>query len=246
MAHLSINCRSKVLGMPIMLDVLMPQRKGDYKVLYLLHGAGGDHTTWLYKSKIAEYMEKTDIAVVMPSGNNRFYVNNEHGKDYFTFITKELPAMCEHVLNISCETKDRFIAGMSMGGYGAFYAALKCPGQYTGAFSYSGCMDIGAMYERLSKKDMFTVFGTRQQLSEGDYDLKKLINSDGASDVDKSTKYYIACGLDDALLPHNREFYDYMKQSGYDVTYEESDGGHDSEYWDIQVRKTVERIVAWQ
>ncbi|MBQ4282401.1 MAG: esterase family protein [Lachnospira sp.] len=245
MAHLSINCRSKVLGMPVMLDVLMPQRKGNYKVLYLLHGAGGDHTTWLYKSRIADYMEKTDIAVIMPSGNNRFYVNNEHGKKYFTYITEELPKMCEEIFNISCDAKDRFIAGMSMGGYGAFYAALKCPGMYAGAFSYSGALDIGAMYERLSKKDMFAVFGTRQQLDEGDYDLKKLVNKQGANDVDKFTEFNIACGEEDALLPYNREFYDYMKCAGYNVTYEESPGGHDSEYWDKQVEKTVERIKLW-
>lgn len=245
MAHMSVNCRSKVLGMPVMLDVLMPQRKGNYKVLYLLHGAGGDHTTWLYKSNVAEYMEKTDIAVIMPSGNNRFYVNNEHGKDYFTFITEELPAMCERVFNISKNPKDRFIAGMSMGGYGACYAALKCPGMYAGAFSYSGALDIGAMYERLAKKDMFAVFGTRQQLDAGDYDLKKLMNRYKDENVDKSTKFFISCGLDDALLPYNRDCYEYMKQQGFSVEYEESAGGHDSEYWDKEIKRTIEIISGW-
>jgi putative tributyrin esterase len=76
MAHLTINYKSSALNMPIMLDVLIPQGRGNYKVLYLLHGAGGDHSSWVLNTRIADYVNTTDIAVVMPSGNNRFYINN--------------------------------------------------------------------------------------------------------------------------------------------------------------------------
>ena len=65
MAHLTINFRSKALGMPVMLDVLMPQGRGGYKTLYLLHGAGGDHTSWVLNTRIADYVNNRNIAVVM-------------------------------------------------------------------------------------------------------------------------------------------------------------------------------------
>ena len=120
MAHLTINYKSSALNMPIMLDVLIPQGRGNYKVLYLLHGAGGDHSSWVLNTRIADYVNTTDIAVVMPSGNNRFYINNIHGKDYYTYAVKELITQCEQWFNISRDPKDRYIAGMSMGGYGAF------------------------------------------------------------------------------------------------------------------------------
>jgi putative tributyrin esterase len=83
MAHLTINYRSSALNMPIMLDVLIPQGRGNYKVLYLLHGAGGDHSSWVLNTRIADYVNTTDIAVVMPSGNNRFYINNIHSSYVF-------------------------------------------------------------------------------------------------------------------------------------------------------------------
>ena len=99
MAHLTINYKSSALNMPIMLDVLIPQGRGNYKVLYLLHGAGGDHSSWVLNTRIADYVNTTDIAVVMPSGNNRFYINNIHGKDYYTYAVKELITQCERYDN---------------------------------------------------------------------------------------------------------------------------------------------------
>ena len=75
MAWISINFESKALGMPVMTNVLMPQGRGGYKTLYLLHGAGGDYASWLLKSRVADYAEGNNIAVVMPSGNNKCYVN---------------------------------------------------------------------------------------------------------------------------------------------------------------------------
>ena len=65
MAWISINFESKALGMPVMTNVLMPQGRGGYKTLYLLHGAGGDYASWLLKSRVADYAEGNNIAVVM-------------------------------------------------------------------------------------------------------------------------------------------------------------------------------------
>ena len=158
MSHLTINFKSKSLNMPVMLDVLMPQGHGGYKTLYLLHGAGGDHACWTLKTRIADYVEGKDIAVVMPSGNNRFYVNNVNGKDYFSFIADELINNCETWFNISRNPEDRYIAGMSMGGYGAFYAALKRPKQYNTAFSYSGLLNLIERYDNPQGIDMYPVF----------------------------------------------------------------------------------------
>ena len=71
MAWISINFESKALGMPVMTNVLMPQGRGGYKTLYLLHGAGGDYASWLLKSRVADYAEGNNIAVVMPSGKQQ-------------------------------------------------------------------------------------------------------------------------------------------------------------------------------
>lgn len=108
MAWISINFESKALGMPVMTNVLMPQGRGGYKTLYLLHGAGGDYASWLLKSRVADYAEGNNIAVVMPSGNNKCYVNNRYGKDYFTFLTEELIEKCETWFDLSPKKRRPF------------------------------------------------------------------------------------------------------------------------------------------
>lgn len=246
MAHLTINFRSKALGMPVMLDVLMPQGRGEYKTLYLLHGAGGDHTSWVLNTRIADYVNNRNIAVVMPSGKNRFYVNNEYGKNFYTYITEELVSQCEQWFDISRKAEDRYIAGMSMGGYGAVYAGLKKPSMYNTVFSYSGLLNILERYDKPQGIDMFPVFGTRQQLIDNNYDLYTLINQ--AENV--QTKYVIACGTQDSRIHMSRQLSEALTNGGIPNVYRESPRAHDFAYWDYCIEQTVKYICGeeslWQ
>ena len=246
MAHLTINFRSKALGMPVMLDVLMPQGRGGYKTLYLLHGAGGDHTSWVLNTRIADYVNNRNIAVVMPSGKNRFYVNNEYGKNFYTYITEELVNQCEQWFDISRKAEDRYIAGMSMGGYGAVYAGLKKPSMYNTVFSYSGLLNILERYDKPQGIDMFPVFGTRQLLIDNNSDLYTLINQ--AENV--QTKYVIACGTQDPRIHMSRQLSEALTNGGIPNAYRESPGAHDFAYWDYCIEQTVKYICGeeslWQ
>ena len=228
MAHLTINFRSKALGMPVMLDVLMPQGRGGYKTLYLLHGAGGDHTSWVLNTRIADY------------------VNNEYGKNFYTYITEELVSQCEQWFDISRKAEDRYIAGMSMGGYGAVYAGLKKPSMYNTIFSYSGLLNILERYDKPQGIDMFPVFGTRQQLIDNNYDLYTLINQ--AENV--QTKYVIACGTQDPRIHMSRQLSEALTNGGIPNVYRESPGAHDFAYWDYCIEQTVKYICGeeslWQ
>ena len=105
MALININYESKTLGMPVMINAIIPQGRGNYKTLYLLHGMGGDYTTWITKSRVADYVDNTDIAVIMISGDNKCYVDNVHGRKYFTFLTEELIEICTNWFGLSCDRK---------------------------------------------------------------------------------------------------------------------------------------------
>lgn len=269
MAWLTINFKSRALGMPVVMDALIPQGHGSYKSLYLLHGAGGGHDSWLLKSRIADYVDNTDIAVFMPSGNNKFYVDNINGKGYFTFITEELVDKCEKWFNISRKSEDRFIAGMSMGGYGAMYAALNKPYQYKAAFSYSGLLDILERYDNPQGLGLFVPFGTRQQLIDNGFDLYDIIvdkyqktcgNESGKenkvpidaidNNVDKSVdnvdnfcRYIIECGMQDTRIHMSKHFYKALTDAGLEAVYYEEDGEHDFTYWDRCIARTVKYIT---
>lgn len=245
MAWLTVNFESKALHMPVMLDVLIPQGHGGYRQLYLLHGAGGDHASWITKSRVADYAEGKNIAVIMPSGNNKCYVNNKHGKDYFTFLTEELPQKCQTWFSLSEKRQDRYIAGMSMGGYGAIHAALKRPDFYAAAFSYSGLLDISERFEKPQGLDLYPVFGKKEEFSTNEDDLYWLINNmtcKNKKSVDNAPKIFIFCGLQDRRIGMSREFYRAIQEKGFAVSYEEGEGDHNWNYWDKCIRNTLEII----
>ncbi|MDD6844271.1 MAG: alpha/beta hydrolase family protein [Clostridia bacterium] len=201
MAWLTINFKSDALNMPVMMDALIPQGHGNYKSLYLLHGAGGNHSSWLLKTRIADYVDKTDIAVFMPSGNNKFYVDNVNGRNYHTFITKELPEKCETWFNLDVSRENRFIAGMSMGGYGAMYAALNRPDLYRAAFSYSGLLNILERYDNPQGLDLYVPFGTRQQLIDNGFDLYDLLDKKYGNNIENECGK--ACGNHSGKIVEN-------------------------------------------
>ena len=235
MAWLSADFDSKALHMPVSVDILMPQGHGDYKTIYLLHGAGGDKTTWLLKTRIADYVEGKNVAVIMPSGNNSFYVNQIQGKNYMDYISHELPELCESWFSLSASKQDRMIAGMSMGGYGAFVNALNNPEVFGYVASFSGLLDVLQRYDRPQGLDMQRVFGRREELVESKNDLFYMTKQ-----YKNDIRYLIMCGKQDNRLKMNEDLYAQMKDLGYFVEMENSEGKHDFDYWDQCIKKAIE------
>ena len=220
MALININYESKTLGMPVMINAIIPQGRGSYKTLYLLHGMGGDYTTWITKSRVADYVDNTDIAVIMISGDNKCYVDNVHGRKYFTFLTEELIETCTNWFGLSCDRKDRYIAGMSMGGYGAVHAALIKPDVYGKVFSYSGLLDLEKRFDIMNC------------LKENNF----------KTNVENYPEFYIRCGLYDQILPMSRQWNKYASDAGLKVNYYETAGNHDFIFWDKCIHETVNII----
>lgn len=155
MALMETHYYSSSLGSNITLNVFVPtpgsseqitqmghSAKYDYEnglpVLYLLHGAYGDAFSWVRYSNIDRYAQDRGIVVVMASAENSFYQDLRSGKKYKTFFTEELPLFIRNVFPVSREREKTFIAGFSMGGYGAWYLALSRPELYAKAASMSG------------------------------------------------------------------------------------------------------------
>ena len=136
MALLHVDFFSRVLSMCVQMDVILPQEtkgqigmagKGgrNYPTLYLLHGLSDDHTIWQRRTSIERYVSDMGMAVVMPTTARCWYTDSPSGK-YFSYIADELPEICrEFFPNMSPSREDTYIAGLSMGGYGAFKIAMS-------------------------------------------------------------------------------------------------------------------------
>ncbi|MFJ8532137.1 alpha/beta hydrolase [Streptomyces sp. NPDC093591] len=113
-----------------------------YPVLYLLHGAHDDHTSWTRETDIEAFTEGRDLIVAMPdAGPTGIPSVWRDGSDYETFQVKEVPALLARDYRASGV---RAVAGVSTGGYGAMAHAARHPGVFAAAASYSGVLDTTA------------------------------------------------------------------------------------------------------
>ena len=111
-------------------------------MLYLLHGLSDDHTAWLRYTSIERYATARGLAVVMPAVHRSFYADEAHGHAYWQFVSEELPRIVAAFFRLSERPEDTFVAGLSMGGYGALKLGLHHPERFAAVASLSGAVDV--------------------------------------------------------------------------------------------------------
>lgn len=252
MAFIQCDFHSDVLKMACSMNVLIPQASAtqigmksgrgrkEYPVLYLLHGYSDDHTIWGRRTSIERYVAGMDLAVVMPNAHHSFYTDMKSGGRYWTFISEELPQIVGTLFPVSSRREDTFAAGLSMGGYGAFQLALRCPEKFAAAASLSGVTDICSFWSEFPdfNTDMELVFGSPDELKDSGNDLFKL-----SAELKKSGKdipaLFQACGTEDFLYADNLRFRDHLRKLGYALHYQEAPGIHCWDFWDAAIRDVL-------
>lgn len=217
-------------------------------VLYLLHGLSDDHTIWVRRTSIERYVAGRPLAVVMPAVNRSFYTDMAGGA-YWTFISEELPGIVQSFFNVSTVRDRTFVAGLSMGGYGAFKLALAHPDRFAAAASLSGCLDICAcVREQIAAEpaEYETIFGPLNQLSGSDNDLLARVVRLETAERSALPRLYQCCGTADTLIEGNRAFRDLALKNGLPLTSEEHrDESHEWGYWDRQIRRVLDWMTGW-
>lgn len=213
-----------------------------YPVLYLLHGAYSGGTDWLSRTRIACYAQDHGLAVVMADAGNSFYMDQPQGPAYEQFFTKELPNMAEALFPLSSKREERFIAGLSMGGYGALRAAFLRPDFYAAAAALSGAFDLRADHGLLAPQHPTgaAVFGRLAEVSPEQGDLARLARRALAAGK-TLPRLMISCGTEDFTLEMNRSLRDQLTAQGIALTYEEHPGAHNWDYWETH----IQRVLNW-
>jgi len=233
----------------VILPVEKQEETGLFPALYLLHGVTGNYTDWVSRTNIQRWAEAKGLAVVMPSGDNGFYIDRPESHNYYgEFVGRELVEITRKMFPLSHRREDTFIAGLSMGGYGAIRNGLK----YHDIFGCIAGLSTANLVEDIEKQtNEDSEFFRRRDFVESIFgDLSKVKDSDKnpqwlaehlAAEGAALPRIYLACGTDDALLEGNRNLRDCLRTAGADVTYEEGPGGHEWDFWD----RYIHRVIDW-
>jgi S-formylglutathione hydrolase FrmB len=205
-------------------------------VLYLLHGLSDDHTIWQRRTSIERYAAPLGLAVIMPAVHRSFYADEVHGHAYWTFLREELPGLVSEFFRVSDRPEDTFVAGLSMGGYGALKWALREPARFAAAASMSGVLDIAALAREPARRGLFDrVFGGTPGPRD---DLLALVRKAGAAAL---PPMHVSCGTEDHLVEGNRTFVRAAQAAGADVTVHFRPGEHEWGFWDAE----IQTVLGW-
>jgi len=201
-----------------------------YPVLYMLHGYGNNHATWTGYTNIELYAEERNIAIVMISAENKFYIDS--GADlFFKFIEDELPDFICGMFPISRKSEDTYLAGLSMGGFGTLVHALSNPEKYAALGAFSAAVNLS--------DDMRNMLGVSISDEYNIMELAKKINCESKSKL----KMYISCGKDDFLYDANLEASKLFIEMGFDVNWvDRPNYGHEWRFWDIEAEAFLDWI----
>ncbi len=261
MAVFSVNFLSDSLGRTVPVQVILPTDKmsfdgsgkpaGPFRTLYLLHGIIGDCGDWLKGTAIERFAMDRDLAVVMPSGENGFYVDQPWNCTlYSKFIGEELVDFTRRTFPLSDKKEDTFIGGLSMGGYGALYNGLKYAETFGSIIALSSALILDEdflqveehpRYPSQSEEYKHSCFGP--DLKEAVYGEKnprtrvKMLKESGIP----VPAIYMACGDKDGLYGKNLSFSEFLREEGIEHTFEVGPGfSHEWEFWDQYIRRALD------
>jgi S-formylglutathione hydrolase FrmB len=256
MAIIELTVNSSALGLSTGVTVCFPENNGSdtrrglpcrykpgikYQALWLLTGGGGDSSEWARHTNIERYSAEKNLIVITPATFLSLYTDMYYGEKYFTYITEELPRIMRWMLPISEKREDNFVAGFSMGGYGAYKWAMANPEAFAAVGSFGGAMDIVSVVKAshlrdgVLDRDFQLAFGTIQNL-EGSINDDIYMAGKQAEANAGMPRFFMSVGKDDFTYSRNIETREKLLALGFDVTWDTGEGTHSYEYCDGHIR----------
>ncbi|HKV27130.1 MAG TPA: alpha/beta hydrolase family protein [Candidatus Acidoferrales bacterium] len=244
-------------GIAVKFNIILPRDYSEsarrYPVLYLLHGYSGHYSDWCERTHIVDYARPYEEIIVMPEGENGWYVNNYTNSkmQWENYIIEDLiPYVDAHYRTIRSR-EGRAIAGLSMGGYGAMFLGLKHHEIFAAVASLSGVVasaNPGRWDKPLTKNEqtikqnpgvqraLLDDFGPAKSPAREGEDPFLLIR---ALTPENCPQLYLAIGWGDSLLHQNREFVALLAELKMPYRYSEVPGEHEWRVWDEQVQRVL-------
>lgn len=243
MASITLSFHSEALERTVPLRALVPLEDAPrvpMPAMYLLHGLYGSEQDWFQYTRVMLWARAKGLAVFCPAGENGFYVNQaDTGEAYMRYVGEELPAFTRRLFPLSSRREDTFIAGLSMGGYGALNAGLTYPETFGKVAALSAAL---RPWKRMDKPQGGCVqrpayaralFGQDTE----PWDTLTLARQCGA----RAPELWLSCGAQDDLLEENIALVDGLRQAAIPAHFDQPPGAHNWDFWD----REIQRVIDW-
>lgn len=260
MALFQCNYHSKTMNKFMNMNVILPNgenklldKDGKLAVLYLLHGYTDDYSRWLTQTSVDRYAEQFGVAVVMPDAGKSFYTDMAEGDPYFTYIADEVPETVKGWFPLSEDPEYTYIAGLSMGGYGAMKIAMTYPARFKAVASMSGALtaaqtahikmppDSDEWLLRLND-EMPRIFGDLTKVVGTKHDVFWL-TQEAVKAGKKLPNIYLCCGTEDFIYESTIAYKQVLDGLNIDYKYHEEADTHNWGFWDRQLVQFLDWIT---
>ncbi|MCD6374222.1 MAG: hypothetical protein J7L94_01760 [Caldisericaceae bacterium] len=227
---LRINSPSmhKTISAVIVLPDAYQNSDQTFSVVYLLHGHSGSYKDWPAHVNLPALADRYGFILVCPDGGyDSWYLDSpiDPASQYETHIIKEvIPYIDGHYRSIKAK-EGRAITGLSMGGHGALYLAMRHASLFYAASSMSGGVDLTFWPERWGKPDRL---GPIDQFEQRWKDHSVLFNVPMLKNANLALM--LDCGVDDFFVDINRHLHQKLLKAQVDHDYIERPGTHTWDY----------------
>ena len=251
---ITLQLNSKLTAREMPYRIILPvnykrDKEKRYPVIYLLHGLTGHFDNWTDKTKLAEYAARYNYIIVTPEGNDGWYTDSASAANdkYESYIIRELIPEIDKNFHTIADKNYRFIAGLSMGGYGALKFGLKYPEMFSLAGSFSGALQAASFTDKIlgngwkALTDSITsVYGAEDSLTRKENDIYKIVREMPAEKIKALPFFYFDCGTEDGFFAGNREFAALLLEKKIPHEFRQLPGRHDWRFWEAQVQEFLE------
>ena len=209
-----------------------------HNVVYVLHGHGGDHTSWTRMTDIEALADKFNVIIVNPNGGyDSWYLDSKIKTDslYETYIAKDIVNYIDQSYSTNPSRTGRAITGLSMGGFGALHIAINNQDVFGAVSAMSAGVDLRPFSAEFGIKKVLgdyadvpnhwsdaAIINNLHKIAAGNNNWKK------GADI---LPIMLDIGVSDFFLPSNRQLHQAMLDLRVRHDYVERPGAHNWDYW---------------
>lgn len=226
----SASMQREIPALVVLPDSYAKNADKRYPVIYLLHGFGGNHTTWLLiKPDLPRLASLYGVIFVCPDGSTSWYWDAPKNPKfrYETFVSKELVEFVDSKYRTIASPKGRAVSGFSMGGHGGLWLGIRHQDVFGACGSSSGGVDIRPFPAAWK---MFESLGEYADNAEI-WDSHTVINQLHKINPRNAPAIVIDCSTSDFFYEVNETLHKKMLYMRIPHQYTTRPGAHNRQYW---------------